>query len=176
MKIRVSTIWLSTLASPARNQRRRVPSLPFSAEKSMQQLHPFPGMTISACQLRPESRGTVTLASPDPRQKALIHANYLAAETDRRCMVEGIKLGRRLAQAKAFAGIVEEEVVPGAAAASDEEVLGFIRRTGNTIYHPSGTCRMSGGTCRTTSRRGSPSGCAARAASTPASAACSAAR
>ncbi|WP_431270567.1 GMC oxidoreductase [Dankookia sp. P2] len=77
-------------------------------------------------------------------QKALIHANYLATETDRRCMVEGIKLGRRLAQARAFAGIVEEEVVPGAAAASDEEILGFIRRTGNTIYHPSGTCRMGG--------------------------------
>ena len=118
--------------------------LPFSTAKTMLELHDFPGMTISACQLRPESRGTITLASRDPMQKALIHANYLATETDRRCMVEGIKLGRRLAQARAFAGIVEAEVVPGAAAASDEEILGFIRRTGNTIYHPSGTCRMGG--------------------------------
>ena len=43
-----------------------------------------------------------------------------------------------------MADIVEEEVVPGAAAASDEDILAFIRRTGNTIYHPSGTCRMGG--------------------------------
>ncbi|WP_338118959.1 GMC family oxidoreductase [Paracraurococcus ruber] len=118
--------------------------LPFSTSKTMLELHDFPGMTISACQLRPESRGTITLKSPDPRDKALIHANYLSTETDRRCMVEGIKLGRRLAQAKAFQGIVQEEVVPGPAAASDEEILGFIRRTGITIYHPSGTCRMGG--------------------------------
>ena len=71
--------------------------LPFSTDKTMLELHRFPGLTISACQLRPESRGTITLASADPHVKALIHANYLATETDRRCMVEGIKLGRRLA-------------------------------------------------------------------------------
>ncbi|NOG73152.1 GMC family oxidoreductase [Roseicella sp. DB1501] len=118
--------------------------LPFSTAKTMLELHDFPGMTISACQLRPESRGTITLAGPDPMQKALIHANYLSAETDRRCMVEGIKLARRLAATRAFAPFVEEEVVPGAAAASDEDVLDFIRRTGTTIYHPSGTCRMGG--------------------------------
>jgi choline dehydrogenase len=118
--------------------------LPFSADKTMERLHPFPGMTISACQLRPESRGTITLASADPRAKALIHANYLSTETDRRCMVEGIKLGRRLAQTRALGQWVEEEIVPGAAAASDEDILTFIRRTGNTIYHPSGTCRMGG--------------------------------
>ncbi len=118
--------------------------LPFSAEKSMQQLHPFPGMTISACQLRPESRGTITLASPDPEAKARIRANYLATETDRRCMVEGIKLGRRLAQTRALGQWVEQEIVPGEATASDEEILAFIRQTGITIYHPSGTCRMGG--------------------------------
>jgi choline dehydrogenase len=118
--------------------------LPFSAEKSMQQLHPFPGMTISACQLRPESRGSITLASADPMAKARIQANYLATETDRRCMVEGIKLGRRLAQTRALGQWVEEEIVPGAETASDDEILAFIRRTGITIYHPSGTCRMGG--------------------------------
>ncbi|WP_043336290.1 GMC family oxidoreductase [Belnapia moabensis] len=118
--------------------------LPFSTSKTMLELHDFPGMTISACQLRPESRGTISLASPDPEAKARIQANYLATETDRRCMIEGIKLGRRLAQTAALGRWVEEEVVPGAAAASDEEILGFIRRTGGTIYHPSGTCRMGG--------------------------------
>lgn len=118
--------------------------LPFSADKGMQTLHPFPGMTISACQLRPESRGTITLASPDPHAKALIHANYLSTETDRRCMVEGVKLARRLAQTRAMSAWVEAEVVPGEAVASDADILTFIRQTGGTIYHPSGTCRMGG--------------------------------
>jgi choline dehydrogenase len=118
--------------------------LPFSSSKTMMELHDFPGMTISACQLRPESRGTITLANPDPLAKALIHANYLATETDRRCMVEGIKLARRLAATRAFAGIIEAEVSPGPALAEDGEILDWIRATGGTIYHPSGTCRMGG--------------------------------
>jgi len=118
--------------------------LPFSTSKTMMELHDFPGMTISACQLRPESRGTITLASPDPMAKALIQANYLGAETDRRCMIEGVKLGRRLAATKAFAGIVQQEVAPGVDAADDAAILDWIRATGGTIYHPSGTCRMGG--------------------------------
>jgi len=118
--------------------------LPFSADKGMQTLHPFPGMTISACQLRPESRGTITLASPDPHAKALIRANYLSTETDRRCMIEGVKLARRLARTRAMSAWVEAEVIPGDAAATDEDILAFIRQTGGTIYHPSGTCRMGG--------------------------------
>ncbi|MDI3307524.1 MAG: choline dehydrogenase [Acetobacteraceae bacterium] len=118
--------------------------LPFSADKGMQTLHPFPGMTISACQLRPESRGTITLASPDPHAKALIRANYLSTEIDRRCMIEGVKLARRLARTRAMSAWVEAEVIPGDAAATDEDILAFIRQTGGTIYHPSGTCRMGG--------------------------------
>lgn len=118
--------------------------LPFSADKGMQTLHPFPGMTISACQLRPESRGTITLASPNPHAKALIRANYLSTEIDRRCMIEGVKLARRLARTRAMSAWVEAEVIPGDAAATNEDILAFIRQTGGTIYHPSGTCRMGG--------------------------------
>ena len=118
--------------------------LPFSADKGMQVLHDFPGLTISACQLRPESRGRISLASPDPLVPARIEANYLATETDRRCMVEGVKLGRRLAATRALGAHVEAEVIPGAAEASDAALLAFIRATGTTIYHPSGTCRMGG--------------------------------
>lgn len=118
--------------------------LPFSTDKTMMELHDFPGLTISACQLRPESRGTITLASRDPREKARIHANYLSTETDRRCMVEGVKLARRLAATKAMQPWIAGEVNPGEAIASDDEVLDWIRRSGGTIYHPSGTCRMGG--------------------------------
>lgn len=118
--------------------------LPFSTDKTMLELHRFPGLTISACQLRPESRGTITLAGPDPAARALIHANYLSAETDRRCMVEGVRLGRRLAATRAMAPWVSGEVAPGAEAATDDDILAWIRRAGGTIYHPSGTCRMGG--------------------------------
>lgn len=119
--------------------------LPFSTDKTMMELHTFPGLTISACQLRPESRGTITLAGPDPMAKARIHANYLATETDRRCLVEGVKLARRLAATKAMAPWIAAEVNPGSdSVRTDDEILDWIRRSGGTIYHPSGTCRMGG--------------------------------
>ena len=89
--------------------------LPFSTDKTMMELHDFPGLTISACQLRPESRGTITLGSRDPREKARIHANYLSTETDRRCMVEGVKLARRLAATQAMQPWIAGEVNPGEA-------------------------------------------------------------
>ena len=59
-------------------------------------------------------------------------------------MVEGVKLGRRLAAARAMAPWVSEELAPGEAARTDAEILAWIRRSGGTIYHPSGTCRMGG--------------------------------
>ncbi len=118
--------------------------LPFSSDKPGPDLHRFPGMTVSTCQLRPESRGTITLASADPMAKALIHANYLATETDRRCMIEGLRLIRRIMAQPAIAPLVETEHLPGAAAESDESLLAHIRATSTTIFHPAGTCRMGG--------------------------------
>lgn len=105
-------------------------------------LHPFPGATISACQLRPESEGTIFVVSPDPAVRPEIRANYLATERDRLTMVEGFRWTRRIASAPALAEIVAEEYRPGAAVESDDEILDYIRTTGSSIYHPSGTCRM----------------------------------
>jgi len=68
--------------------------------------------------------------------------NYLAAETDCRCAVAGVKFARRLAAAPALEEYIAEEYRPGAAAASDDELLEFARNHGATIFHPSGTCRM----------------------------------
>ncbi|MCH7591860.1 MAG: hypothetical protein IH989_03635, partial [Planctomycetes bacterium] len=50
-------------------------------------LHGFPGVTASVCQLRPESRGTVTIASPDPAAAPAIRPHYLSSEIDRRTMI-----------------------------------------------------------------------------------------
>ena len=105
-------------------------------------LHPFPGATISACQLRPESEGTILVTSPDPAARPEIRANYLSTERDRATMVEGFRWARRIAAAPALAEIVAAEFRPGAEVASDDEILDFIRATGSSIYHPAGTCRM----------------------------------
>ncbi|MCU0888401.1 MAG: GMC family oxidoreductase N-terminal domain-containing protein [Rubritepida sp.] len=117
--------------------------IPWSADSVKEGLHRFPGFTISVCQLRPESRGAVTLASPDPMAKPKMLANYLSTETDRRCMVEGVKLGRRLARTAALGAYIESEHTPGASAPdTDEALLAFVREKGGTIYHPTSTCRM----------------------------------
>ena len=92
-----------------------------------QPLHPFSGFTASVCQLRPESRGTVLIRSPDPQVHPAIVANYLAAETDRRCIVEGLRLARRLAATEPLKPYIAEEIEPGPDKVSDEDMLAHAR-------------------------------------------------
>ncbi|MFW5679657.1 MAG: GMC family oxidoreductase, partial [Pseudomonadota bacterium] len=117
----------------------------FSADKPGERLHPFSGYTVSVCQLRPESRGHLALQSPDPSVPPAIHPNYLATEGDRRTMRDGVRLARRIASRQPLAGLHRREVLPGPGCATDEDVMGFIRRTGGTIFHPTSTCRMGRG-------------------------------
>ncbi len=105
-------------------------------------LHPFPGATISACQLRPESEGTIMITSPDPSVSPEIRANYLATERDRQTMIEGFRFARRIAAAPALAEFVAGEHKPGHEVESDDEILDYIRASASSIYHPSSTCRM----------------------------------
>ena len=116
--------------------------IPFSADGPGKGLHKFSGFTMSVCQLRPESRGTITLASPDPTAQAHIQANYLTAKFDRDCMVAGLHLTRKLAATPALARWIAAEHLPGEAAQGDAGMLEHARAQGTTIFHPSGTCRM----------------------------------
>ena len=113
-----------------------------SADLAGAQPHAWSGCTFSVCQLRPESRGTVVIRSPDPFEAPAMRANYLATETDRRCTVEGMKFGRRLAATQALAPLLTEEYRPGPDIQGDEALLDFARASGATIFHPSGTCKM----------------------------------
>ena len=113
-----------------------------SAELAGAKPHPWSGFTMSVCQLRPESRGTVRICSTDAFDAPSIQANYLATETDRRCMVAGVKLGRALAATPAMKPYVAEEYRPGPAATTDADLLEFVRNYGATIFHPVGTCKM----------------------------------
>ena len=104
--------------------------------------HAWSGCTFSVCQLRPRSRGTVRIASADPLLPPAIRANYLSHDADRRYAVESLRFARRLAGTRALAPWLAGEHRPGAAVASDDDLLAFAREHGQTIFHPSGTCRM----------------------------------
>jgi choline dehydrogenase len=114
----------------------------YSAQDIGGTLDRFPGFMITCTLLRPESRGHVRIKSADPRQPPAIHPNYLAAPKDRDTLLAGLKVLRRMAQAPALARYIAEEREPGPACQSDEAMLDFIRRRGNTVFHPVSTCRM----------------------------------
>jgi choline dehydrogenase len=100
------------------------------------------GFSVHVCQLRPESRGEVTLRSADPFDDPAILANYLATDEDRRALREGVKMVRALVAGAAMDAVRGEEFQPGEAIQSDADLDAWIRETSETIYHPVGTCRM----------------------------------
>jgi len=102
------------------------------------------GVTLHACCLRPQSRGEIRLASADPLNPPVIDPNYLSADYDLKVLIEGIRCGREILAAPAFKPWLTQERLPGAALKSDAELESFIRATGETEYHPVGTCKMGG--------------------------------
>jgi choline dehydrogenase len=85
--------------------------------------------------LTPESRGSISLKSANPLEPPAIRANYLSAPADMRVIVEGVKLSRQLAHTKAFEPYRGDELHPGSAVQSDQEIAAFIRAEAQTIYH-----------------------------------------
>ncbi len=100
------------------------------------------GYSLHVCNLRPKSRGEIRLASADPLAAPDIRANYLTHPDDLEHMLRGVKLARRILAARAFDAYRGEEIVPGRAVVSDDDIRSFIRNKGETIYHPIGTCKM----------------------------------
>ena len=107
-----------------------------------------PGATIAVWQHRPESRGYVRARSADPLEKPLIQPNYLADEMDRRVIVNGIRLARRLMRTEPLAPYFVHEALPGDEVRTDGEILDFARGIGTTAFHLAGTCRMGPATDR----------------------------
>jgi choline dehydrogenase-like flavoprotein len=100
------------------------------------------GLTLHVCQLRPASRGRISLASPDPRAAPRIQANYLSHPDDLPVLRAGLRLARRLTEAPALARHIIRETQPGPQVQSDADLDAHIRAHAETIYHPVGTCRM----------------------------------
>jgi choline dehydrogenase len=101
-----------------------------------------PGMTIGLYQCRPESTGSIHLKSPDPAAAPAIRPNYLADEIDRQTVVAGMKIARRIANNAALDRYRAHEMMPGEACQSDDDLLEFARKYGQTAYHVVGTCKM----------------------------------
>lgn len=100
------------------------------------------GFTVEACQLRPESRGTIGLASADPFDHPLIDPNYLATEADRQLLRDSVKLMREICAQSAFDDLRGDEFMPGNTVQSDAQIDAYIREHSETIYHPVGTAAM----------------------------------
>ncbi|MEA2739513.1 MAG: choline dehydrogenase [Acetobacteraceae bacterium] len=108
--------------------------------------HRFPGFTLSPVHLKPDGRGTVRLAVPDPLAPPSILFDFLRTEYDMRAVVMGIRLARTIAEQPALRPYVAEEIAPGPAVTSDADMAAFVRQTGISNHHPSSTCAMGIGT------------------------------
>ena len=100
------------------------------------------GMTVASWQQRPESRGYVHCRTSDPFEAPLIQTNYLDAELDRRVVVAGMKLARRLLASQPLAPYYAHEDFPGPNVVTDDEFLAAAMERGTTTFHPGCTCRM----------------------------------
>src|ERR1700722_2046361 len=116
---------------------------PLSLDKFGDPLHRFPAITVSACNLRPTSRGTVRVRSADPSEAPSIAPNYLATDEDREVAADAIRSTRRLMKQKALAGFHPTEFLPGPAVGDDDASLARAAGDiGTTIFHPVGTAKM----------------------------------
>lgn len=139
-----SQLGLFTRSSPAHERPNiQFHMQPLSLDKFGDPLHRFPAITVSACNLRPTSHGTVTLRSNDPRDKPKIAPNYLSSEDDRLVAAEAIRLTRRLMRQKALQPYRPIEYLPGPLIGDDAEALAkSAGDIGTTIFHPVGTAKM----------------------------------
>jgi len=106
------------------------------------ELTDYPGFTIGGAQLRPESRGTIRVGSPNPMDDPHIIHNYLTAVEDRRLTLKAMDITREVVKMPALAPLIDEEKLPGSDVQTTDEKLDWQLRLGTTMYHPVGSCRM----------------------------------
>ena len=116
---------------------------PLSLDKFGEPLHAFPAFTASVTNIRPTSRGALTLKSADPAAAPAISPNYLATPEDRQVAADSIRVTRAIVAQPALAKYRPEEYLPGAQVGDDEAALEHAAgNIGTTIFHPVGTARM----------------------------------
>jgi hypothetical protein len=116
---------------------------PLSLDRFGEPLHRFPAVTVSACNLRPTSRGTVRLRSTDCHDKPVICPKYLSTDADRQVAADAIRVTRRLMRQQALEAVKPQEFLPGVAVSDSlEDLAKAAGDIGTTIFHPVGTAKM----------------------------------
>jgi choline dehydrogenase-like flavoprotein len=115
---------------------------PASLDRFGEPLHRFAAITLSVCNLRPTSRGSIHAKDLDPLTPPSIQPNYLATPEDERVAIDSLRLTRRIAASPPLSRHITEEFVPGAGAQDDAALLEGARKIATTIFHPVGTARM----------------------------------
>jgi choline dehydrogenase len=116
--------------------------LPRAGERPVLTPDPWSGMSIGLSNCHPTSRGHIRIGSADPLQHPVITANAFSTNHDVEEMLAAVKFLRHLAAQAPLAGLIKEELRPGPAVVTDEELIMDFRRRSGTVYHPSCTCRM----------------------------------
>lgn len=116
---------------------------PLSLDKFGDPLHTFPAITVSACNLRPTSRGIVRLRETEPGTAPIIAPNYLSTDEDREVAADAIRVTRRLMKQDALKAYRPDEYLPGPSVGDDDASLAKAAGDiGTTIFHPVGTAKM----------------------------------
>ncbi|MCU0884419.1 MAG: GMC family oxidoreductase N-terminal domain-containing protein [Beijerinckiaceae bacterium] len=139
-----SQLGIFTRSSPAHERPNiQFHIQPLSLDRFGDPLHRFPAITVSACNLRPTSRGEIRLRSPDPADKPVIAPGYLSTDADRAVAADAIRVTRRLMAQPAMARFRPQEHLPGPSVGDDAEALARAAGDiGTTIFHPVGTAKM----------------------------------
>jgi len=117
--------------------------MPLSVDKPGDPLHRFSGFSASATQCRPDSTGTVEIASADPLAPPRIVARYLTEPRDAKVLVAGLRILREIYAQPSFRGLVtDDEYAPGGDLRTPGALEAYARAKGGTVFHPVGTCRM----------------------------------
>jgi choline dehydrogenase len=117
---------------------------PFSmlGKGGMYRADPAPAVTASCGLLQPFSTGWLTLASADPADKLKIQPNLLSDERDLPPLVEGLRIMRKIFHSEPFSHHLKAELMPGPQCESDADMIDYLREQAQSMYHPTGTCRM----------------------------------
>ena len=116
--------------------------VPRNGERPLLTPDAFSGLSIGLSNCRPTSRGHIRLRSSDPLQHPVITANAFSTDDDVQDMLEAVKFLRKIAAQPAFAALVTEELRPGPAVQTDDDLIADFRARSGTVYHPSCTARM----------------------------------
>jgi choline dehydrogenase len=116
--------------------------LPKAGERPILNPDPFSGMSIGLSNCRPTARGSIHIKSADPKAHPRIWPNAFGTDHDVKEMLAAVKFLRAIAAQEPLASLIAEELRPGPAIQSDEELIHDFKQRSGTVYHPSCTCRL----------------------------------